>query len=121
MVAELRDLSPAAVLACVARAPLSFFPRARQSGDYWRVPEQDVRALLGDVEPAVSARTFAGWLDVSERVVSDACRSGALRSVMLPSALTGKRRIPQSELYRVLHTSTDKPRRRSFFAKGVQA
>ena len=115
VLAELREMSPAAVLAAVSRAPLSFFSHARQNGDgSWRVPERDVRDLLGVPGRAVKASTFAMWCDLPKRRVLDAMRAWELRSVVL----LGQRRIPVSEFTRLMQEgSATAPRRRFSFSR----
>jgi hypothetical protein len=122
MVAELRDFAPGNVLKVVSRGPLLFFPGAMRNGDgSWRVPARDVRALLGDGVPvwerAVSARTFAGWCEVSARTVVRALNKGELRKVLL----FNEWRIPVSEYARMmgLPAGGSSRGRLSFFAQGV--
>jgi hypothetical protein len=68
-------------------------------------------------ERAVSARTFAGWCEVSAKTVVRALNRGELRKVML----FGEWRIPVSEYARMMGLPAGgvPGRRVSFFAQGV--
>lgn len=101
---QLRGVEPSRLMAVVLRlGPLLFFRGARRNGDgSWRVPEADVRALLGGpLVKALSVQEFAEGLGISRWSVQRAVNAGVIRKLpALPRPLPQVVRIAMGEFLR---------------------